>query len=245
MAEGFSRGLEVSAAICGVNSQFSVRNAWKCLGLIFLLYVLTSILVPLGWPIYPTWFRSNRPIRVLILRILEFLVMFVPMVIFIRPKSLSEFIQTFGLNLRPSKELWLAIIYCVVIQALAFVTFHFGMPNRGLNPPDLKTATALETIWYFLPFLAAPFWEELLMRGFFYRAFRQSYSKLTSILIVVGITALTHSSQFFGSMIAALGLTVFVIIMCWLMEKTNRIWNCIFAHLAFNALFILTCYIPR
>ena len=168
--------------------------------------------------------------------------MFIPTLYFARIRSFPQFKTAFGLNLQSSNKVWLAILWMMLIQSLALIAAHWGLPNRGLNTPNMTTANSSEVILYFLPFLIAPFWEEIVMRGFFYQAFRGSYSKQTSTLLVVAITALTHQSQFFGSILAAVGLSGFVVILCWLMERTNRIWNCILGHLTFNGIFILTSF---
>ncbi len=72
------------------------------------------------------------------------------------------------------------------------------------------------------------------MRGFFYRAFRGSYSVAVSTLLILGITAVTHWSQFYHSWIAAVDLSALTVLQCFLRERTGNLWDCILCHLVFN-----------
>ena len=135
-------------------------------------------------PIFQNWWIKSS-IAHFIFRFADFLVMFIPTLYFARIRSFPQFKTAFGLNLQSSNKVWLAILWMMLIQSLALIAAHWGLPNRGLNTPNMTTANSSEVILYFLPFLIAPFWEEIVMRGFFYQAFRGSYSKQTSTLLVV------------------------------------------------------------
>jgi membrane protease YdiL (CAAX protease family) len=83
--------------------------------------------------------------------------------------------------------------------------------------------------------LVGPVFEEIIMRGFLYRVFRESYGIALSISIIVLVTTLTHwgvmtASPWVFLLLAALGATL-----CLILEKTRNLWNCIVCHCGYNA----------
>jgi len=155
----------------------------------------------------------------------------------------------FVLDSKPNKAVWQGIVVMIALQGLSLglglFARHLGFRTRGTDVPNLATASVPELFVFVSLTLVAPFWEEIMMRGFLYRAFRSSYSKTASSVLIVSLTAITHGPRFIGSIIAAIVLIAFALVLCWLMERTGKIWNCILAHLVFNSIFVLFYFAHR
>jgi membrane protease YdiL (CAAX protease family) len=83
--------------------------------------------------------------------------------------------------------------------------------------------------------LVGPLFEEIIMRGFLYRAFREGYGIALSISIMVLVATLTHWGVVTTSPWVFLLLAVLQVILCLLFEKTRNLWNCIVCHCVYNA----------
>jgi membrane protease YdiL (CAAX protease family) len=83
--------------------------------------------------------------------------------------------------------------------------------------------------------LVGPIFEEIIMRGFLYRAFRKRYGVSFSIFIIVLAGTFTHLNAVTLSVWVLLLLTALQIILCLILEKTGNLWNCIMCHFAYNA----------
>jgi uncharacterized protein len=82
--------------------------------------------------------------------------------------------------------------------------------------------------------LLTPFYEETVMRGFLYRAFRGSYGVLASAAFVLLVVAYFHwglLSRPLSFACIALGS----LLLCGIREWTGSLWNCILFHAAYNA----------
>ncbi|HJW38640.1 MAG TPA: CPBP family intramembrane glutamic endopeptidase [Candidatus Udaeobacter sp.] len=83
--------------------------------------------------------------------------------------------------------------------------------------------------------LVGPVFEEIIMRGFLYRAFRESYGIPLSISIVVFAATLTHPGVMTASVWLFVLLAVVQVTLCLILEKTRNLWNCIVCHCVYNA----------
>lgn len=73
------------------------------------------------------------------------------------------------------------------------------------------------------------------MRGFLYRAFRESYGIAFTVAIIVMTATVTHWRVMRASPWLFLLLAVLQSILCLILEKTNKLWNCIACHVTYNA----------
>ncbi len=83
--------------------------------------------------------------------------------------------------------------------------------------------------------LGAPIFEEIIMRGFLYRTFREHYGTALSVSIIVVVAMLTHPGVLQASPWLFGVLAVSQATLCLVLEKTGSIWNCIACHFAYNA----------
>lgn len=82
---------------------------------------------------------------------------------------------------------------------------------------------------FFLSVFIAPFFEEIIFRGFLYSAFKERFSIPFSIITTSLIFSLFHQEIFVFIGIFALGL-----ILTYIFEKTENIWICIGIHFSNN-----------
>lgn len=77
--------------------------------------------------------------------------------------------------------------------------------------------------------------EEIIMRGFLYRAFRAAYGAILSVLAIVLVATLAHPGVMTASPRIFLLLGVLQVTLCVILEKTDNLWNCIACHVLYNA----------
>ena len=83
--------------------------------------------------------------------------------------------------------------------------------------------------------LIGPIFEEIIMRGFLYRAFRKNYGITLSVSIIVLAAMLAHPGVMASSAWLWLFLGAFQAILCFILENTGNLWNCIACHCVYNA----------
>jgi membrane protease YdiL (CAAX protease family) len=83
--------------------------------------------------------------------------------------------------------------------------------------------------------LIGPIVEEIVMRGFLYRAFRRGYHVIFSISAIVLVAMVTHWNAIASSIWVLFLLAGLQVILCVLLERTHSLWNCIVCHIAYNA----------
>ncbi len=81
-----------------------------------------------------------------------------------------------------------------------------------------------------------PVVEEVIYRGFMYPAFRQRSGIVAATLSVLAIAATFHWGAMARSGYAACCLLVLWLLLCLIREHTGNVWNCMFAHAAYNGL---------
>jgi membrane protease YdiL (CAAX protease family) len=86
-----------------------------------------------------------------------------------------------------------------------------------------------------LAVLVAPCTEELLVRGFLYRAWRRSHGVLVSTCLVLCLHFVSHYSTVTRSVFVLLCLDAVEVTLCQIRERTKSTWNCVLCHSAYNA----------
>jgi len=87
--------------------------------------------------------------------------------------------------------------------------------------------------------LIGPIVEEIVIRGFLYRAFRRSYHVVFSISAIVLVAMVIHWNVIASSIWVLFLLAGLQVILCLLLERTHNLWNCIVCHLAYNVMLLL------
>jgi len=110
---------------------------------------------------------------------------------------------------------------------------HFA-DNYPLMRPFIDRSGPQKYLFVLL-LLIGPIFEEAIMRGFLYRAFRKTYGITLSVSIIVLAAMLTHPGVMKASPWLFLFLGVVQAVLCLILEKTGNLWNCIACHFAYNA----------
>jgi uncharacterized protein len=152
---------------------------------------------------------------------------------------------------------WALLALVVYVGIFAFIqgVLPFVLPDLNLEQRQdtgFGDAAGAGFVPLALTFVAlvivAPVAEETLMRGFFFSALRRKLPFVLTTLIVSAVFATMHlagGEQGSGPLwIAAIDTFILSLVLCYLREKTGRLWASIGLHMlkngiAFVALFIL------
>jgi membrane protease YdiL (CAAX protease family) len=218
--------------------QWSARAAWKCLGMLLVFeFVLGMIFFALDrqFPGFHRWHRGG--VGHLSIAVFSFAIFLLTGAYFARTETLAAFWKGFGLDRKPSEYAWFGVTMALIIRGFAHFMIIHGW-GKGLTNHDIigfKNTSGPERYLFLAPLiLLAPLFEESVNRGFLYKAFRGSYAMGISMGLIVAWTAWTHWSQYSHSWVAVFTLSMLTIVQCYLREKSDSLWDCIFCHFAFN-----------
>ena len=216
--------------------QWSARDAWKCIGMILVFEIVFFFISSPLFLHFPGLWRSGP--GYFFKSILHSTICLLVAAYFARTESLASFWKGFGLNRKPSDYVWFGVVTGLIIRFFGhFLLIHGwgkGVFNYGII--SFENTHGLERYFFLAPsLLLAPLFEESIYRGFLYRAFRGSYSMRVSMALIVAWTANTHWPYYSHSLLAAFDLSMLTIVQCYLREKSDSLWDCIFCHMAFNA----------
>lgn len=143
-------------------------------------------------------------------------------------KSFAEFKSVFDLTKPRAMEVLAALAIGAALQFGGIILFSGGLSH-------LHAAHSLE--FKKLPAVFAPFMEEPAMRGFAYKAFRNSYGVAASVGFVVVISWISHP-EVCGSSYRFVMISAVNAALCLIKERRASLWNCIACHFAFNAVYV-------
>jgi membrane protease YdiL (CAAX protease family) len=203
-------------------------------------YLLIAILI-VFLPI-PQWGSdSTSPLGQFTLYLVSGIVALAITVFFSRAVAWNDFKTYFGFCQTDSKDVMRSAVIGAGISFVAFICIRAGFAksaqSRLLQAMVQSGDTRLS--YFHLLLLLVPFGEEVVMRGYLYRAFRQGYSIVASIACILGISSFTHLTAMSSSWAAALALLSLNALLCLIRERTNSLWNCIICHLAYNVVCII------
>ena len=211
-------------------------DAWICaVVLIVLSYCFNEVLwsISRSSPTSESWLGS--PSATLALRIFRAAWWMFVVFSFTRPRSVSEFLNRSGLTLPPSLVGWFAAWLGVGIGWLNLYGIIRGwIPQSQISSSYYADGGVMW--WWYAAYivLLTPFYEETVMRGFLYRAFRGSYGLLPSVLFMLFVVGYFHWGLLAQRLAFAL-LMVGAVLLCLIREWTGSLWNCILFHAAYNA----------
>jgi len=135
---------------------------------------------------------------------------------------------------------YLAIASGMVAFILLFSILIYATPIRRLIPETVPILEDIgkDPVWFTVGALLAPFSEELLYRGFPFRALLSKLSQLWAGIIVSVLFTAMHAEQLAYNPILLLPIAAGAIIMIYIRIKTDSLTNCIAFHFMYN--FLLT-----
>jgi membrane protease YdiL (CAAX protease family) len=219
--------------------KWSARDAWKCLGAILILTLTLGLILGITLAIlhfphstFKNWINSG--FGDFWGSIFTYAAYLLPAIYFARTKTLATFVNGFGLDCKISKYAWFGVIMALVIRCHG----HFYGWGK-ISTPDVvffENTVGFTRYFFLVPLLLlAPVIEEVVNRGFLYKAFRGSYSLEISMALLVLLAIVTHWPQCHNSPSATFSLGVLTIVQCYLREKSGSLWDCILCHFVFNA----------
>lgn len=215
--------------------QWSAIDAWKCVGMLFLFGFILFGINRLFYSFFPNCWRSG--LGYFSESVLHYAVELLVAAYFARTETFATFWNGFGLDRKPSDYVWFGVVMALVIRFVGHFLMVHGW-GKGVYVSELasfRNAIGPERYFFLLPMLIlAPVFEETIYRGFLYKAFRSSYPAAVSVILIVAWTANTHWRFYSHSWIAALDLTALTIVQCYLREKSDSLWDCIFCHFTYN-----------
>jgi membrane protease YdiL (CAAX protease family) len=156
---------------------------------------------------------------------------------FSRARSIQAFMKPAGLHQGASLFGW---GWAWVALGIAFIN-GYGVSkgwSASSRQPHPIGYDALGAGWWFFALkttLVVPLYEEVVTRGFLYRAFRGSSGVLLSVLLIVLFSACFHWSSVSRSLFTFVSLGLLWALLCIVRETTGSLWNCILCHAVYNA----------
>jgi membrane protease YdiL (CAAX protease family) len=152
-------------------------------------------------------------------------------------RSLRTFLFDMGLTSKPTVSGWVATLASIGIS----VAVRYGHLRHWIPPTHHYRAYAHggQFIWLvlFIQLVAiVPIYEETVMRGFLYRAFRSSYGQVLSTLLVLSVEIYFHWGLVSRSLYLFAWWGALQILLFQLRERSGNTWNCILSHAAYNAM---------
>jgi membrane protease YdiL (CAAX protease family) len=221
--------------------QWRAKDAWKCIGIIILL---TGFILPAAVLFLRPHFLSHHASGVerIFFSVTYYSVYMVAACCFARTETLAAVARAFGLDRKPTNLVWFGLAMTLAIRFVThlMLMLHWG---RGAYNYDLdafrNTIGSQRLLFLIPPVIFAPIFEEIVERGFLYRAFRGSFSVAVSVLIMLAWVLFAHAQYSFRSWIAAVYLSAFAVIQCYVREKSASLWDCIICHSVGNAIAFL------
>ncbi len=159
----------------------------------------------------------------------------VTVLLFSRPVSASDFLTRTGLSRPPTFAGWCA--GCVALGVA--VLDHYGAASgwtASARTPAQRGGypTAHMVFLVTTSVFIGPLVEEIVTRGFLFRALRASYSLVSSIILVICFSAFFHAGSMRDSLFTAACLVSLWVALCLVREQTASLWNCVFCHWIYN-----------
>lgn len=149
---------------------------------------------------------------------------------------------------RPAvRDVWMAVVALFVyfaVYALLLQTVRMLVPGFDAGQKQdvgFDGAGGVSLVMVFLALVvAAPVAEETMLRGFFFTSLRKRYTYLVSAVVTSLVFAALHLGGGVSGegllWVAALDTFVLSLALCYLRQKTGRIWASILLHAAKNAI---------
>lgn len=217
--------------------RWTQRDAWKFIGMMLVFDVVWYFGSTIPYTFIPHFYDWRwGPFGYGTMRIIYAGLSLLTVAYFARTDTFASFWKAVGLDRKPSDYVWFGVAAALVIRLAGHMVLKLGwakgVSNYGLSA--FKHGHGPTRYLFLFPVLFAAFWEEPMMRGFLYKAFRGSHSAPTATLLIVGYTAFTHWNQYGHSGLAVVALSTLTIVQCALREKSDSLWDIILCHLVYN-----------
>jgi membrane protease YdiL (CAAX protease family) len=230
----------VAKSVEGGEVRWRSRNAWQCaLALILLNFVLLSF-TRFGMRHsrgFASWW-GHTPLALAVSVAMQGGLFLVVTFYFSEAPSVRDFVERSALARRPTFMGW----------GLVWVAIGIGLADLYGMARGLTSASGASSRGYYFSLTGAafsfsilksilivPVYEEIVFRGFLYRAFRGTYGAIPSTGIIVCLSAYFHWEAVSHSLFTTACLVSLWILLCFVRERTGSSWDCILSHEAYNA----------
>jgi membrane protease YdiL (CAAX protease family) len=218
-----------------------ILRPWLCLAALFASQIALVVVVVVFLGLFPRFkYWVNNPFGAFFITAAGGLAAFLVVVAFARPKSLVDFLNLFEFASIRQGISYYALVAGVVLGLAGFLFTRIGgaVPAETYLTKPFVYQPGPEKHLLTILLLVGPLFEEITMRGFLYRAFRDRYGIAFSMLTVAMAATITHVGVATASLPIFLLLAVLQAILCLLLEMTRNLWNCIVCHTFYNATLI-------
>jgi membrane protease YdiL (CAAX protease family) len=146
---------------------------------------------------------------------------------FLAPAGLRRGVSVFGWG-----AAWLAIIVSFIDGYGA--SKGWTASSRQVHPANYGAFSLTWCYFTLSAVLISPFCEEVVTRGFLYRAFRGRYSPLVTTIIIICFSAYFHWSSVTRSAFTFGCLASLWALLCVVRERTGSLWDCLLCHAVYN-----------
>jgi ABC-2 type transport system permease protein len=129
-------------------------------------------------------------------------------------------------------------ISCVAGAAVVLMLTRFGAPNQlPANATSVAAPSAVYDKWFLLGMwvIAAPLFEEWMIRGVLYRSLRRNWSMWVSVAVSAVLFATLHPVAGCVALVTLGTMTALTV------EKTGRLWPSIVVHAGYNFMIWALC----
>lgn len=219
--------------------RWSARDAWKFLGMSLLFRVMWYLVIGSLYSHFRLFYLWDRgPFGNVTMTVLYAGLWILTAAYFARTETVESFCKAMGLSRKPSEYVWIGIAAALAIRAAGHAVYVMHWVKLYPDNYDFyrfKVTAGPERYLYLFPMLFAAFWEEPVNRGFLYKAFRGSYSAPIATALIVAWTSYTHWYEYRHFGWAVIGLSALTVVQCYLREKSDSLWDCIWCHFVYNA----------
>lgn len=217
--------------------RWTQRDAWKFIGMMLVFDTVWYFGMNLPYTFIPHFYDWRwGPFGVVTMTIIYAGLNLLTVAYFARTDTLASFRKAVGLDRKPTDYVWFGVTAAVGIVLFSHVIHQLGWAKsyRTYEYTAFRQGHGPARYLFLFPALFAAFWEEPMMRGFLYKAFRSSYSAPTSTFLIIGYTAYTHWYQYRHFGLAVIVLSALTVVQCVLREKSDSLWDIILCHLVYN-----------
>jgi membrane protease YdiL (CAAX protease family) len=213
------------------------RDAWLCV-----LVLIVSQFIILFWlrfaarssPAFDHWWGTALGSGC-IFTVHDALWLFVALW-FSRVEAIRDFLGPAGLLRGVGPFGWCAALLAIAIAFIDGYGTSQGLTASSRQPHPVGYDAFGVTWCYFAlsSVLIGPFCEEVVTRGFLYRAFRGRYGFLVTTVIIICFSAYFHWSSVSRSGFTFGCLASLWALLCIVRERTGSLWDCLLCHAVYN-----------
>jgi uncharacterized protein len=142
---------------------------------------------------------------------------------------------------RPAKRIfWLvpAALVAVYVVNLAYEALYQALSGHATPPQEIVDSfphsAAGVVLFAILAVVVAPFFEEVVFRGFLFQGLASSFGLVPGVVVSAAVFGAIH-----GQLTVVVPLFVLGVALAWVFHSAKSLWACIALHAVFNGISVL------